>query len=83
MISYLMHCQTAALKDPQQEIVDIDNDFIEFGGDYPNWKWVVGVYKSLTQVRFVRVPNRSMPTLNVAVSRYVCFNIAVVTDMWQ
>ncbi len=29
---------------PPEETVDADNDFLEFGRDDPNCKWVIGVY---------------------------------------
>ena len=30
---------------------------IRFGEDHSSWKWVVSIYQSPTNVRFVRVPN--------------------------
>ena len=41
----------------------IDDDYVPFGEDHAEYKWVVGISNGPGKVRLVRVPNRSARTL--------------------
>eukprot|EP00171_Calliarthron_tuberculosum_P022331 IDg22331t1 len=57
-------------------------DFVRFGEDDLSWRWVVGIWKSSKQCRFVRVPNRTKKTMNAVITRYVASGSHIQTDMW-
>lgn len=68
---------------PEDELeVDSSDDFVRFGIDDPNWRWVVGIWQSKTQCRFIRVPNRTKQTLNAVIHRYVAAGSYIETDRW-
>ena len=51
-----------------------------FGRDELDWKWVVGVHYSATQVQFLRVKDRSAKTLIAALKTYVEPGSLIWTD---
>ena len=54
--------------------------FAEFGEDYDNWKWVVGLSNGPGKLRFVRVPNRSSRTLTAVIAKHVAPGSVVHSD---
>lgn len=69
---------------PEHDDGNTDNkeDFVQFGVDDPFWRWVLGIWQSPTQCRFIRVPNRTKRTLNAVISRYVEPGSFIHTDSW-
>ena len=59
-----------------------DNDYVPFGEDHAEYKWVDGILNGLGKVRFVRVPNRSARTLPFIVQKYVQSSNNINSDGW-
>ena len=45
--------------------------------------WVVGLYQSKENVRFVIVPDRTAATLTAVIGKYVAEGSVVLTDEWR
>ena len=59
---------------------DDEDSYHPYGLDNMNWTWVLGIYLSRTQVRFVRVKNRKASTLLMVIKKYVKVGSLIWTD---
>ena len=48
-----------------------DNEELSFGVGRPSWQWVVGIYLSPTQDRFVGVKDCRTQTLMAVIDKYI------------
>ncbi len=58
----------------------IEDESEQFGKDNINWTWVVGIYFSRTQVRFVQVRDRTLSTLLQVIKKFVKAGSFIWTD---
>lgn len=68
--------------DDGDENVEPEN-FVRFGEDNREWKWVVGIYHGPGRVQYVRVPNRTSRTLLAVISKYCAPGSVIHTDGWK
>ena len=60
-----------------------EDDFVQFGVDDQNWRWVIVIYQAPNSVIFERVSNRKIKTLSAVIAKYVQPGSEVHTDCWS
>ena len=66
----------------EEEVYEWDDEdsYHPYGRDNMNWTWVLGIYLSRTQVRFLRVKVRKANTLLLVIKKYVKVGSLIWTD---